>query len=65
MAKLKPSRPKKPNPDTRKIMISFKINSEEMRHFLARAHGYTEGNVSEWCRKAALTWKPSKEDLEK
>lgn len=61
--KLKPT--KKQNPHTRAIVVPFKVNAEEMRELLARANAYTQGNVSEWVRYAALKHKPAKEDLDK
>lgn len=61
--KLKPT--KKPNPNARKIVVPFKVNAEEMKTLLARAHGFTKGNISEWVRYAALNFVPSKKDLDK
>jgi hypothetical protein len=61
--KLKPT--KKPNPNARKIVVPFKVNAEEMRVLLARAGGFTSGNVSEWVRYAALNFVPNKKDFEK
>jgi hypothetical protein len=61
--KLKPT--KKQNPHTRAIVVSFKVNSEEMREILARARAYAQGNVSEWVRFASVKLKPAKEDLDK
>ncbi len=58
---LKPTR--KANPYTREIVVTLKVNSEEMRVFLANAHAWTKGNVSEWLRYAALHFKPGKGDV--
>lgn len=58
---LKPTR--KPNPYSRKIVLTLKVNAEEMKTLLARAHGFTKGNVSEWVRYAAMNFKPTKGDL--
>lgn len=54
---------KKPNPHARKIIVPFKVNSEEMRLLLAKAHGFCKGNVSKWVRYAALHFVPAKKDL--
>lgn len=43
---------KKINPNKKTIMLSFKVNAEEMRHILALALSKTEGNVSRAIRKA-------------
>jgi len=56
---------KKPNPYARKIVVPFKVNADEMRELLKKAHQYTKGNISEWVRFAALNFKPKKEDFEK
>lgn len=56
---------KKPNPHARKIVLTFKVNAEEMKTLLARAHGFTEGNVSEWIRYASMYYKPAREDFQK
>ena len=56
---------KKPNPHARKIVVPFKVNSEEMRELMKKAHGYSKGNISAWVRFAALNFKPKKEDFEK
>ncbi len=63
MKKLKSS--KQPNPYARKILIQSKVNADEMREILRRAHSWTDGNVSELLRVAALTLKPSKSDFQK
>lgn len=63
MKKLKST--KQPNPHARKIVVTLKVNSDEMRTLLARAHGFAKGNVSEWVRYAALHFKPVKEDFQK
>lgn len=63
MSKLKST--KKPNPYARKIVVPFKVNSDEMRELMKKAHAFTKGNISEWVRFAALKFKPSKEDFEK
>lgn len=63
MSKLKSM--KKPNPYARKIIVPFKVNAEEMRKLLSKAHGFTKGNISEYVRFAALNFKPGKEDFEK
>ena len=55
----------KPNPYARKIVQTFKVNSEEMKTILARAHGFTDGNISEWLRYAAIHFCPKKEDFQK
>jgi len=54
---------KKPNPYARKIVLTLKVNHDEMKTLLSRAHGFTKGNVSEWVRYSALNFKPSKGDL--
>lgn len=56
---------KKLNPYIRKIVVTCKVNSDEMRFLLSRAGAYTGGNVSEWIRFCALNFKPSKEDFKK
>lgn len=56
---------KTPNPYTRKILVPFKVNTEEMREILKRAATLTQGNVSEYIRFAALHFKPNKNDFEK
>jgi hypothetical protein len=56
---------KAPNPNLRKIVLDVRVNAEEMRTILARAHGLTKGNVSEWLRFAALNFKPTKKDFQK
>lgn len=56
---------KKVNPHARKIIVPFKVNSEEMRKLLARAHGFTKGNLSQFVRYAALHFVPAKKDFEK
>jgi hypothetical protein len=61
MKKLKAT--KKQNPYARKIIVPFKVNSEEMRVLLRHAHSCTKGNVSEWVRYAALNFKPAKGDF--
>jgi hypothetical protein len=63
MKKLKPT--KIPNPHVRAIVITFKVNAEEMKTLLARAHGYAKGNVSEWVRYASSHFVPTKKDLSK
>lgn len=63
MKKLKTT--KKINPYARKILVPFKVNSEEMKTILARAHGFTKGNISEWVRYASLNFVPNKKDFEK
>lgn len=63
MQKLKA--PRKPNPYARKIVVPFKVNSEEMREILKRSGAWTAGNVSEYIRIAALNFRPKKEDFEK
>ena len=63
MKKLKPT--KQPDPNARKIIVTFKVNSEEMRNLLAKSHAYCEGNVSEWIRYASFNFAPSKKDYSK
>lgn len=47
-----------PNPYARKIPLPCRVNTDEMKQILARAHKYTGGNVSEFVRDAVLNWKP-------
>ncbi len=61
--KLKPT--KIPNPHVRKIVISLKLNSEEMRDFISKAHGNTAGNISEMIRYAVKTLRPRARDYQK
>jgi hypothetical protein len=56
---------KPPNPFARKIIQTARFNADEMKTVLANAHTYTQGNVSEWLRYAALHFKPGKGDLQK
>lgn len=50
-----------PNPFARKILVASKVNPDEMRVIVSKAHGNTKGNLSEWIREAALNYKrPSK-----
>jgi hypothetical protein len=56
---------KKLNPYARKIVVPFKVNSEEMREIIKRAGAWTKGNISLYIRAAALKFKPTKEDFEK
>lgn len=56
---------KKPNPNVRKIIVPFRVNAEEMKVLISRAHGYTEGSIGEWVRYAALHFSPNRKDLEK
>lgn len=56
--------PRKPNPHAKKIVVTIKVNAEEMKQLLFRAHGFTKGNVSAWIRYAAFNFKPKKEDFE-
>lgn len=63
MSKLKKT--KKQNPYVRKIVVTFKVNADEMRAVLSKAHTFAKGNVSEWVRFAATNCKPTKGDLEK
>lgn len=51
--------PKKPNPHTRKIVLTFKVNAEEMQDYLAKAHAWTGGNISELIRYAVYAFLPS------
>jgi len=62
MKKLKEE--KKINPHVRKIIQTVRVNPEEMKQLLARAHAHTGGDVSKWIRHAALKYKPTKEELE-
>lgn len=56
---------KKPNPYARKILVQCKVNSDEMRQLLGKAGTYTNKNLSEWLRVAALSFVPKKEDFKK
>lgn len=56
---------KKPNPYVRAIILTVRVNAQEMQTVLARAHGFTEGNIGEWIRYAALNFVPAKKDLQK
>lgn len=47
-----------PNPHARKIPLPCRVNSEEMRHIMARAHKWFGGNVSALVREAVLNYKP-------
>lgn len=49
--------------DQRKIVLTLKVNAEEMRKLLGLSATFSEGNMSEWVRYAALHFKPRKEDL--
>lgn len=63
MKKLKST--KKPNPYVRSIVVTFKVNADELRVILAGAHGSARGNISEFVRYAATHFKPTKEDFQK
>jgi hypothetical protein len=63
MKKLKPT--KKPNPYVRHIVLTFKVNHEEMSSILARSIKFTKGNLSEWIRYASMNFIPTKKDLVK
>ena len=56
---------RKPNPYAKKILLQYKVNSEEMRIILGKAHHFTKGNLSAYARYAALNFKPNKGDFEK
>lgn len=60
--KLKPEI--KNNPNVRSIVITVRVNAEEMRNLLTKAALYTKRDVSKWLRFSALKHKPRKEDLE-
>lgn len=63
--KLKSTKVKKVNPYARKILLPCRVNSEEMRSVLAKATLYTDGNVSEFVRYAAINFQPAKKDFAK
>lgn len=63
MKKLKTT--KKPNPYVRSIVVTFKINADEMRKLIGKSHAFTKGNISEWVRFASLNFRPAREDFEK
>lgn len=50
---MKPKNIKKINRERREITLTVRVNSEEMRAILARAHAYANGNVSAWLRYVA------------
>ncbi len=56
---------KKQNPHARVIVVTLRVNAEEMKQLLARGAAYAGGSVSEWIRFASLNYKPKKEDFEK
>lgn len=58
---LKPTKPK--DKYVRTIVVTLRLNSDEMRQMLGFAHSFTKGNVSEWLRYSALNFKPTKDDL--
>jgi len=43
-----------PNPYARKIIVAFKVNSDEMRRLIAEAQKFTGGNISLLVRNRAL-----------
>lgn len=45
--------------------IGFRVSESEHAIIKEKAIEYTGGNVSEWCRFAAVTMIPSKKDLTK
>lgn len=52
---------KKPlDPNAKKILISFRVNAEEMRQILAKAHQHADGKPTVWARWAALNAKGPK-----
>ena len=51
---------KKPNPYVRKIMVPVRVNADEMRELLKKAHQYAQGNISRFLRLAALSYKKPK-----
>lgn len=44
---------------TRNKQLPCRVNDDEMRHIIASAKKYTDGNVSEFVRTAALNFKPT------
>lgn len=60
---LKPSTPKKPNPNLRLIIQPVRLNAEEMRIILGKAHQYCNGSIGKFMRYAAVHFVPKKEDL--
>lgn len=52
--------PKKLNPYSKRNVVQFRVDTEEMRSIITKAIMYTDGNVSEFARQAALNYKPIK-----
>lgn len=51
---------KKLNPYTKRSLIQAKVNTEELQMIITKARMFTDGNVSEFVRLAALNYKPIK-----
>ena len=56
--KLKLERPE--NPYVRNEQMALRLNEEEMAHLKKMADKFTEGNVSEYVRYAAMKFDPTK-----
>lgn len=54
-----------PNPNTRLIVVPFKVNAAEMQELLKRAGAWTNRNVSEYIRYSALNFTPKRGDFQK
>ncbi len=56
---------KKEEKNPREKWIKSRVNNDESNIIQEKADLYTDGNVSEYLRYAALNFVPSKKDLEK
>jgi len=65
MTKLKLTRPplELRHPDARHCMVPVRVSAAERARIAELARRYTDGNVSEYLRYAALNFKPTKKDL--
>jgi hypothetical protein len=56
--KLKP-RKLPPNPDSRKVLMAFKVSMAEAEEISRLSAIFSDKNVSEWVRRAALRYRPA------
>lgn len=57
-------RKKAVSPDILDTMVMVRVSNKDWMYLNRQALKYTDGNISEYVRYAALAWAPSEGDLE-
>lgn len=45
------------------VVLGFRVDQDQRNRIKAQADKYTKGNISEWCRFAAMNMEPRPSDL--